>query len=107
MRKLLNRHDGVDVIFHDDGKKFVIEHKQDVEPILERNKRERNEFRSYREAEFGAFETAKYASIPAVVIIDWKERFGIDVFNPDHADAVKKKLNDPEWRHLRTTEGKI
>ena len=47
------------------------------------------------------------AEIPMVVALKWKEERGIDVFNRDHWPAVKKLLRDPEWRHLRTSPGRI
>lgn len=47
------------------------------------------------------------ARIPNSVIHSWLVNEGIDVYNKDHWDAVKKKLNDSEWRFLRTSPGTI
>lgn len=47
------------------------------------------------------------ATVPETVILKWRFEDGIDIYNPDHFDAVRKKLNDPEWAYLRTWEGKI
>ena len=102
MKKLLSRHNGLEVIFHGDDEGGYIEHRQDVDPILDANRAERNEFRGYKGDGFH-----KFASIPNVVITKWWVDYGIDAFNPDHAEAVKRLLNDPEWRYLRTTEGTI
>ena len=72
---------------------------QDVDPILESNKRRQNDGPQYMDRE-KAFRHA--AHIPDVVWMKWKIEEGIDIFNKDHLPAVKRKLDDPEWRHLRT-----
>ena len=46
-----------------------------------------------------------YACIPSLIIEKWRNEFGIDVFNKDHEKAVYAKLNDPEYRYLKTTAG--
>jgi hypothetical protein len=40
------------------------------------------------------------ASIPPSIIIKWMEE-GINLFDKNHGPAVMKKLDDPEYRHLR------
>ena len=45
--------------------------------------------------------------IPPLVIEKWKNEKGIDVLNKDHWPAVKKLLNDPEYKWLKTTAGYI
>ncbi len=47
------------------------------------------------------------AKIPNIVIEKWKAEFGVDVLNKDHWPKVKKLLNDPEYRWLKTTAGYI
>lgn len=47
------------------------------------------------------------ASVPNSVILKWKKEKGVDVFNKDHTQAIKKLLNDPEWRYLRTGTGRV
>lgn len=86
------------------GKKFHIHHRQDVEGILERNSKLQTIDDYKREGIKRSW--MHYAHIPDVVIIQWAKE-GIDVFNPDHLPAVKRKLRDPEWRKLRTTLGAI
>lgn len=44
-----------------------------------------------------------YASIPPGVQLDWLINKGVDVTNRDHAKAMFKLLNDPEYRHLKVT----
>tara|TARA_Y100000593_G_C4244020_1_gene303689 strand:- start:757 stop:1077 length:321 start_codon:yes stop_codon:yes gene_type:complete len=82
----------------------VIEYEQDVSKILDYNKHIQNENQSeYRRNR----DMWHIASIPQVVILKWLHEDGIDVFNDDHLDDVVKKLNDPEWAHLRTIRGNM
>ena len=82
---------------------FAIERVQDVEPVLEANKAAASTGDGYSPSR----ELRQVAEIPMVVALKWKEERGIDVFNRDHWQAVKKLLRDPEWRHLRTSPGRI
>jgi hypothetical protein len=38
------------------------------------------------------------ASIPSSVMYEWLTKFGVDAWNPDHSDAVKKLLNSDDYR---------
>lgn len=38
--------------------------------------------------------------IPASVGLKWLVEEGIDIWNPDHMDAVSRKLMDSDYRHL-------
>lgn len=49
----------------------------------------------------------RVASIPAALIVKWFVEDGIDVFDPDHADRVMRKLNDPDYAYLRTAPGQL
>ena len=82
---------------------FAIERVQDVEPLLEVNKAAANAGDGYSPSR----ELRQVAEIPMVVALKWKEERGIDVFDRDHWASVKKLLRDPEWRHLRTSQGRI
>jgi hypothetical protein len=86
------------------AKKFHIHHRQDVSQALEDNKRLQI-VDDYKKQGIKR-SWMHYAHIPDVVVIAWMKE-GIDVFNPDHLPAVKRKLRDPEYRHLRTTLGAI
>ena len=92
-----------DIVADDFDDKIHIVHKQDVEPILQANK----DVRSTRAgSRYGDME--KVASIPAVVVTAWMNE-GINVMAPNREDLrrMKKKLNSPEWKHLRTRDNKI
>lgn len=76
----------------------------DVEPVLEQNKEEyKDEDQKAAGMKSGLL---KIASIPMALIHKWKVEEGIDVFNKNHAEAVKRKLNDPAYLYLRTASGR-
>ena len=82
----------------------VIETVQDVAPVLERNKALQN-------ADDGGWsptrDLRRAATIPDIIILKWRNEEGIDVFDPNHWPAVKRKLNSSEYRWLRTAPGTI
>ena len=104
MKKLLDSYNGVDVIFHGEGDDFIIEHKQDVEPVLEQNLLERNEFTNYTQK---GVEWYHVAHIPAVVEIEWREKLGINLTTREGQERAFKLLNDLDYRKLRTSGGKL
>ena len=79
----------------------TIGREQDVTAILEANKRLQNDDGYTREG----FKDCwwHYATIPNIVIEKWMNEDGIDVYNKEHNKAVFKKLNQPEYRYLKTT----
>ena len=79
---------------------------QDVQPILELNKKEALGDSMYGPAN-PASGMRKVASIPLVVIEKWKRELGVDVINKDHMQKVKQLLNDPEYKWLRTHESNL
>lgn len=92
-------------IFHPDGDRFHIEQVQDVEDILENNKRLRSE---RQDADWGRH----VASIPNVIYVRWlneEHARGNPVrpFSPEFDEIVQKKLQDPEWAYLRTDSAQV
>lgn len=85
-----------------DGERFAVETVADVEPIIDLNKALANDGDGYSPSR----ELRRIASIPLVIVEKWKNEFGVDVFNKDHAQAVRRLLNDPDWRYLRTSPGR-
>jgi hypothetical protein len=82
----------------------IIETVQDVAPILERNRALQNaDDRGWTPSR----DLRRAATIPDIVVLKWRKDYGIDVFNRDHWPAVKRLLNDPEWRYLRTAPGRL
>ena len=72
-----------------------IGYSQDVEPIIDANKRAVNE----TAGPMG--DMVHVASIPVGIQMKWLTEKGVDVLNPDHKKAVAKLLDDPEWRYLK------
>jgi len=82
----------------------VIETVQDLAPVLERNKSLQNaDDRGWSPSR----DLRRAATIPDIIVLKWRNDYGIDVFNRDHWAAVKRLLNDPEWRYLRTAPGTL
>ena len=86
--------------------KGVIHSVQDVEPLLDLNKKEATGDSMYGTGR-GPMGMRKVASIPLVIIEKWKAELGVDAMNKDHMPKVKQLLNDPEYRFLRTGGGTI
>jgi hypothetical protein len=92
---------------HPGGKKVTIRRVQDIEPILLNNVAEYNakssKSRIGPECEgLGR----KVASIPAILAEKWIQEGGINILTCP-IEELKKLLNDPEYRKLRTTPGRI
>jgi hypothetical protein len=77
---------------------LVVRSFQDVEDIIERNKRLQNE---PQKSDWGRH----IATIPNNILLKWMLEEGVPVLGmPAHEwdKFLRKKLNDPDWRHLRT-----
>jgi len=93
----------MDVQIHLDsnGQDLTVAHWQDVEPILEWNKRARC---LEQRSDWGRH----VARIPNVILVKWYEeemargRAGLRMFTPEFDEIVQRKLRDPEWFYLRT-----
>ena len=74
---------------------------QDVEPILEHNKRLRAE---PQRSDWGRH----VASIPNVILVQWlneehaRGNTGLRMFTHEFDALVARKLADPDWAYLRT-----
>ena len=87
----------------DDDTQFHIHYEQDVSKILDENKRRQNDPTLRSDGyKIGWHHTA---NIPDIVILEWRTKYGVDIFNPDHAKAVKRLLMSPDYAHCRTTTG--
>jgi hypothetical protein len=90
---------GVQTRFHLDsnGDDLTVEHVQDVAPILARNAALRAE---PQKSDWGRH----IASIPNVILVRWMTADGVNVLgmsSEEWGKYVKRKLDDPDWRHLR------
>lgn len=85
---------------HADGG-FTIQSTQDVEPILDNNKILQN---TPQRSDWGRH----IASIPNIVIDKWSKDHGVNLLalpKDEFTKFVRRKLNDPDWRWLRTDQG--
>jgi hypothetical protein len=89
----------------DDGAGGLLIHSvQDVAPILERNKAMANHNDGYSPSR----ELRRVAFIPNIIRLKWLNEEGWDAYRPDlFGEKLVAKLNDPEWRHLRTAPGRV
>lgn len=81
----------------------TISYESDVTHVLEENKRLANDDDHTKKGIKQEF--WHYASIPAGVILEWRMKYGVDVWNKNHSKRVGELLNDPEYRYLKTTSG--
>ena len=86
-------------------KQTTIERVQNIAPILDRNKALYNDGDYKQKTMKDSFWHA--AHIPMIVIEKWRNEEGIDVFNPEHINKVRAKLNSSEYQYLRTSTGRI
>jgi hypothetical protein len=74
--------------------KIIVSSTQDVEPILENNAL----LRSQPQRSDWAREIAE---IPNVILVQWANESGLRPFTPEFNRLVRRKLEDPDWKHLR------
>lgn len=100
MERLLDRDpiSGVSTYFRpsDDGKSFDIRYHQDCEGLIEENKKAQNDAPARPVGDFH-----HVAEIPVGIQYKWMVEKGVDVHNREHWPAVRRLLNDPEWRYLK------
>ncbi len=82
---------------------LIIHSSQDVSGILERNKALQTQNDGYSPSR----ELRRVAFIPNIIRLKWLNEEGWDCFDPACADRLMRKLNDPDWRHLRTAPGQL
>lgn len=108
-RRLLD-HDpesGVSTYHHYDPVTNVthIERVQDVEPMLNLAKEAyKDEDRKKKGIKDSWWHVAQ---IPVIVQEKWLRDHGVNCLEKDHWPAVRRLLNSPEWRYLRTSPGRI
>jgi hypothetical protein len=78
---------------------------QDVESIIDRNKSLQNEGQTWA----GTFR--HIGTIPNVILEKWMNEEGapnlLAMSGDEFGQFVKRKLNDPDWRWLKTTSGRV
>jgi hypothetical protein len=78
---------------------------QDVGPAIEVNKMLQNSTEYTKRGIKNSW--LHEAFIPNIIIEKWKNEYGVNVFDKNDIKKVKALLNDPQYRYLKTTAGKI
>ena len=74
---------------------------QENDPILDANKAAANHNDGYTKSR----DMRRVATIPMQLVYHWRETEGWDALDPANGDRLVKRLNDPEFMHLRTAVG--
>lgn len=82
----------------------IIESVQDAAPFIENNKQNQLLDNDKQQIKNNWWHVA---SIPIGVQYKWMTEHGVNVWDKSHRKAVFKLLNDPDYRYLKTTSGKI
>ena len=103
MRQLLidRPESGVRTYVEEQDGNILLHTEHDAEPVLALNKKKRDLGRAFYAADP---DVHKLASIPVGVAMQWLTRYGVEAWNPEHMDRVRRLLNDSEWRYLKTAE---
>lgn len=73
----------------------------DIGPLIERNRRLYNDTDGYSKSR----EWRHVASIPLLIVELWKKRYGADPLAKGNETLLRRLLNDPDLRFLRTSSG--
>jgi hypothetical protein len=98
---------GIVETFHKEDGKIHVRKTQEVGEMLTANKRDRSESSTGWKGDLH-----KVASIPMNVIYKWREELKRKGLDPNPLAKTNKpfliaKLNDPDWKYLRTKDGFI
>lgn len=93
--------DGIKKVWHDlhDGG-WAYETVQDCTPILDANK----EVQNHGVAQRGDWRMSH--RIPLILFLKWRQDYGIDYWDPNHAKAVERLLDSSDWQYLRVDGNK-
>ena len=81
--------------------KLMLTHEQDVGKIIDANKNDANDIDKTRRG--WKQDWWKYASIPAIVEVQWLQKFGVSLDNPGHKKKIFQLLNHPDYKYLKST----
>jgi hypothetical protein len=97
--------DVLSTLHHDEmSDTTTIRRTQDVDPYLDANKNERDNQDSLSKMGDGL---QKIASIPLIVIDQWRKEIGSNPLHISNRGWLMKRLMSPEWSKLRTRAGKF
>ena len=84
--------------FDEDTGNVTIRKYADVQPVLDYNK-----ILPPGQRRQGQGHVAGGQSIPDTIALKWLSEYGVNAWRADHWPAVRRLLEDPEWKHLRPT----
>jgi len=95
-----------DYYWDDENDQMTIRNRHYIADILESNKRQ---FNKTTDARYGNEMVHHVADIPVSLWIRWKRDEGVDILdNTEEAKRfLKRKLNDPEFRHLKRMDKRL
>lgn len=109
LKPLYTSYTGVRHFWRDngDGTQSVISYQpeEQISAILDYNKALANENSGWSTG--GGKMMRRMAHIPAIIQYKWLVEEGWNCMNPDHADRLDRKLNDPDYAYLRTAHWRI
>jgi len=89
----------IETIEWDDAEnRLVVKTTCDVQPVIDRNKELANSWDGWVDE---AHTMRLAAQIPVTVAYKWLQDYGVMVGRREHWPAIRRLLNDPEWRYLR------
>jgi len=83
--------------------RFTLQLSGDIENVIERNKALANQNDGYSPSR----EWRRVASIPLVLVEMWKKIYGTNPLAKGNEKLLRRLLNDPDLRGLRTSPGKF
>lgn len=101
MKRVLEKDGDVTTVYHDLGDKVVIQKVQDVDGILEANKRQ------YNDAGGRMGDLVHVGRIPKVVMDRWIIEDGINYLAPENKGLLLKKLEQRDNRLFKVHPGKF
>lgn len=103
MVPLLKSETGIKYSFDIDDGKMYLRAQADVYDMLELNKAALTANNGWSKSRM----MRRIASVPTILRLKWLWEEGWDAWNLEHYDMLKRKLRDPEYRHLRTAPGRV
>ena len=88
-----------ETVEYDDGEdRIVYKRYQDVEPVLDENK--------YLQTTPGGRQEWMWlaARIPDIFVHKWLNEDGVNILHKENWPWLRRKLNDPDFRHFRARE---
>jgi hypothetical protein len=95
-----------DYFWDEQAQRMTIRNRHDVTDIVEGNKAQQN---NTIDSRYGKEMLHHVADIPLALYMKWKKEEGVDVLDntPGAKKFLRRKLNDPDFRFLKTTVKKV